>query len=109
MRAQQRVAAEIQAAKVGRVLQVIVDDVGELPGEMIGRSQADAPDVDGRVTLDTDGTVVIGDIVDGGGRRCGRLRPAGARAAHHPVAPERAALGRPRLLTQGPRPMRRRR
>jgi ribosomal protein S12 methylthiotransferase len=63
MRAQQRVAAEIQAAKVGRVLQVIVDDVGELPGEMIGRSQADAPDVDGRVTLDTDGTVVIGDIV----------------------------------------------
>ena len=64
MRAQQRVAAEIQAAKVGRVLQVIVDDVGDLPGEMIGRSQADAPDVDGRVTLDTDGTVVIGDIVE---------------------------------------------
>jgi ribosomal protein S12 methylthiotransferase len=64
MRAQQRVAAEIQAAKVGRVLQVIVDDVGDLPGEMVGRSQADAPDVDGRVTLDTDGTVVIGDVVE---------------------------------------------
>ena len=64
MRAQQRVAAEIQAAKVGRVLQVIVDDVGGLPGEMIGRSQADAPDIDGRVTLETDGTVVIGDFVE---------------------------------------------
>ena len=64
MEAQQRVAAETQAAKVGRVLPVIVDDVGELPGEMIGRSQADAPDIDGRVTLDTDGTVVIGDIVE---------------------------------------------
>jgi ribosomal protein S12 methylthiotransferase len=64
MEAQQRVAAETQAAKVGRVLQVIVDDVGELPGEMIGRSHADAPDIDGRVTLDTDGTVVIGDIVE---------------------------------------------
>lgn len=64
MAAQQRVAAEVQAAKVGRVLQAIVDDVGELPGEMIGRSQADAPDVDGRVTLDTDGTVVIGDVVE---------------------------------------------
>jgi len=43
---------------------VIVDDVGGLPGEMVGRSQADAPDVDGRVTLDTDGTVVIGDVVE---------------------------------------------
>jgi len=64
MLAQQRVATEIQAAKVGRVVQVIVDDLGDLPGEMIGRSQADAPDVDGRVTLDTDGTVVIGDVVE---------------------------------------------
>jgi ribosomal protein S12 methylthiotransferase len=64
MEAQQRVSHEIQAAKVGRTLPIIVDDVGELPGEMIGRSQADAPDIDGRVYLETDGTVVIGDVVD---------------------------------------------
>jgi ribosomal protein S12 methylthiotransferase len=64
MEAQQRVSLEIQAAKIGRTLQVIVDDVGDAPGEMIGRSRADAPGVDGRVTLETDGTVTIGDVVD---------------------------------------------
>ena len=64
MAAQQRIAAEVQAAAVGRVLTVIVDDAGELPGEMIGRGPADAPDVDGRVLLETDGTVVIGDLVE---------------------------------------------
>jgi ribosomal protein S12 methylthiotransferase len=63
MEAQQRIALEIQAAKVGRTLSVLVDDVGELPGAMIGRSAADAPDIDGRVLLETDGTVVIGDMV----------------------------------------------
>jgi ribosomal protein S12 methylthiotransferase len=64
MAAQAEVAAEVQAAKVGRTLRVIVDNVGELPGEMIGRSEADAPDIDGRVTLATDGTIIIGDLVE---------------------------------------------
>jgi len=64
MEAQQRIAAEIQAGKIGRTLPIIVDDVGDLPGQMVGRSTADAPDVDGRVVIDTDGTVVIGDIVE---------------------------------------------
>jgi ribosomal protein S12 methylthiotransferase len=64
MALQAEIAAEIQAARVGRSLQVIIDDVGELPGEMIGRSVYDAPDIDGRVVVETDGTVVIGDIVD---------------------------------------------
>ncbi len=64
METQQAVAASVQAAKVGRRLKVIVDDVGELPGEMVGRSEADAPDIDGQVWLETDGTVVIGDIVE---------------------------------------------
>jgi ribosomal protein S12 methylthiotransferase len=31
---------------------------------MIGRTHADAPDVDGRVWLETDGTVAIGDVVE---------------------------------------------
>ncbi len=64
MGVQQAIASEIQAAKVGRTLQVIVDDVGDLPGDMVGRTQADAPDVDGRVLLETDGTVTIGDVVE---------------------------------------------
>ena len=64
MEAQQSVSAALQVAKVGRTLQVIVDDVGDLPGAMIGRTHADAPDVDGRVLLDTDGTVAIGDVVE---------------------------------------------
>jgi ribosomal protein S12 methylthiotransferase len=64
MEAQQAVSAALQAAKVGRTLQVIVDDAGELPGAMIGRTHADAPDVDGRVWLETDGTVAIGDVVE---------------------------------------------
>ena len=64
MQAQQRIAEEIQRGKVGRVLPVIVDDVGALPGEMLGRSAADAPEIDGRVWLETDGTVVIGDLVE---------------------------------------------
>jgi ribosomal protein S12 methylthiotransferase len=64
MEAQQAVSMVLQAAKVGRTVQVIVDDVGELPGAMIGRTHADAPDVDGRVLLETDGTVAIGDVVE---------------------------------------------
>jgi len=61
---QAEIAAEMQAARVGRTLQVIIDDVGALPGEMLGRSVYDAPDIDGRVFVETDGTVVIGDIVE---------------------------------------------
>jgi len=64
METQQRIAREIQAAKIGRQLTILVDDVGAWPGQMVGRSPADAPDVDGRVLLDTDGTVAIGDLVE---------------------------------------------
>jgi ribosomal protein S12 methylthiotransferase len=64
MEAQQRIAREIQAAKVGRTPHVLVDDVGACRARWSGRSAADAPDVDGRVLLDTDGTVVIGDLVE---------------------------------------------
>jgi ribosomal protein S12 methylthiotransferase len=63
MEAQQRVSAEVQAAKVGRELDVIIDAYGDLPGEIVGRSVYDAPDVDGTVTAASDGTVKIGDRV----------------------------------------------
>ena len=63
MAAQQRVSVEVQAAKVGRELDVIIDAYGDLPGEVVGRSVYDAPDVDGTVTAASDGTVKIGDRV----------------------------------------------
>jgi ribosomal protein S12 methylthiotransferase len=49
------ISAARLAAKVGRVLPVIIDDVGE-PDEdgdigATGRSQADAPEIDGAVYL----------------------------------------------------------
>ncbi len=63
MAAQQEVSASLQAAKVGRELDVIIDAYGELPGEIVGRSVYDAPDVDGVVTAVGDGTAKIGDRV----------------------------------------------
>ena len=63
MSVQQEISAAKNAAKVGQVIEVIVDDYGELPGELVGRSKADAPGIDGTVTVSGDGTVKIGDIV----------------------------------------------
>jgi ribosomal protein S12 methylthiotransferase len=63
MDVQQRISLEKNEARVGSVLEVIVDDYGELPGEIIGRGKFDAPDIDGRVYALSDGTVKIGDIV----------------------------------------------
>lgn len=64
MELQQRVSAERLAAKVGRTLRAIVDDYGELPGEVLARTEADAPAVDGVLRCDTDGTVRIGDVIE---------------------------------------------
>jgi ribosomal protein S12 methylthiotransferase len=47
MALQQRLAREIQAARVGRVLRVLVDTAGS------GRTEHDAPDIDGRVLFAT--------------------------------------------------------
>ena len=64
MELQQAISLEKQQAKIGRTIQVIVDDYGELPGDLIGRSEADAPDIDGKVYVAGDGTVKIGDIAE---------------------------------------------
>ncbi|MCB2077240.1 MAG: 30S ribosomal protein S12 methylthiotransferase RimO [Novosphingobium sp.] len=64
-----RISAERLAAKVGRILSVIIDEVGE-PDEdgdigATGRSQADAPEIDGAVYLrNVPQTVAPGDFVD---------------------------------------------
>lgn len=49
------------AAKVGRTLDVIIDAVGD--GGATGRSQADAPEIDGEVFLRDAGHLNLGDIV----------------------------------------------
>lgn len=64
MSLQQRVSTQRMAAKVGRTVRAIVDDYGELPGEVVARTEADAPGVDGVLRCDTDGTVRIGDVIE---------------------------------------------
>ena len=57
-----RISAEKLAAKVGRTLDVIIDEVDE-EGGATGRSQADAPEIDGSVFLRDAGGLTQGDIV----------------------------------------------
>lgn len=63
MALQQQISRRKNEAKIGRTLEVIIDDYGALPGEVIGRSQGDAPGIDGTVIATGDGTVKIGDVV----------------------------------------------
>jgi ribosomal protein S12 methylthiotransferase len=64
----ERISAEKLSAKVGRTLPVIIDQVGE-PDEdgdvgATGRSQADAPEIDGAVYLrDVPASLKAGDVV----------------------------------------------
>ncbi len=58
-----RISAEKLAAKIGRTLPVIIDLVDE-DGGASGRSQADAPSIDGEVHLRDAGHLSAGDIVD---------------------------------------------
>jgi ribosomal protein S12 methylthiotransferase len=51
MAAQQRVHFARNAAKVGSVRDVLVEQVGPEPGGAIGRTEHDAPDVDGKVRV----------------------------------------------------------
>ena len=54
-------AAKLQA-KIGRTLSVIIDEVGD--DGATGRSQADAPEIDGEVLLRDAGHLSPGDIID---------------------------------------------
>ena len=68
-KAREEAKAEKLAAKVGRTLPVIIDEVGE-PDEdgdigATGRSQADAPEIDGQVFLrGVSATLAPGDFVN---------------------------------------------
>jgi len=69
MEATARISAAKLQAKIGRTLPVIIDEVGE-PDEdgdigATGRSQADAPEIDGNVFLrNVSASLAPGDIVD---------------------------------------------
>lgn len=63
MELQQSISLNKQQAKVGRSLEVIIDNYGEFPGELVGRTKSDAPGIDGSVIAQSDGTIKIGDIV----------------------------------------------
>ncbi|ADR37372.1 SSU ribosomal protein S12P methylthiotransferase [Oceanithermus profundus DSM 14977] len=59
----QRLSLEKNRAKVGRVLDVILDEPADEPGVFVGRSYADSPGIDGTVRVTSDGTVRVGEIV----------------------------------------------
>ena len=61
MALQQEISAKKQLAKIGSEIAVIIDEVDE--DEAIGRSHADAPDIDGQVYLDGENELQIGEIV----------------------------------------------
>ncbi|MBB5987262.1 30S ribosomal protein S12 methylthiotransferase RimO [Sphingobium lignivorans] len=69
MRKCAEISAAKLAAKIGRTMPVIIDEVGE-PDEdgsvgATGRSQADAPEIDGHVFLrDVDPALAAGDIIE---------------------------------------------
>jgi ribosomal protein S12 methylthiotransferase len=63
METQRDVARRVLQRRVGRELDVVVDAYGDLPGEVVGRSVYEAPEVDGVVRAASDGTVKIGDRV----------------------------------------------
>lgn len=62
MQAQQEVSAGILAEKVGKTLPVIIDEMGSTIAK--GRSQYDAPEIDGQVYVRTKQKLNQGDIVN---------------------------------------------
>ncbi|MGI9387917.1 MAG: 30S ribosomal protein S12 methylthiotransferase RimO, partial [Methyloligellaceae bacterium] len=61
METQQGISRDILASRVGRTIEVLIDEVDD--GGAIGRSHADAPGIDGSVILDGAADVAVGDLV----------------------------------------------
>ena len=59
----QQVSAERLATRVGRTIDVLVDDVRPEEGSAIARSKWDAPEVDGNVIIDNAANIKPGDMV----------------------------------------------
>ena len=63
MQAQQEISAEIFAGKVGREIDVLVDEIDAENDEAIARSPWDAPEIDGNVFLPGETDLKPGDMV----------------------------------------------
>ena len=63
MEAQQEISAEIFQSKVGREIDVLVDEIDEENEEAIARSPWDAPEIDGNVFLPGETDLTPGDKV----------------------------------------------
>ncbi|MGE0240954.1 MAG: radical SAM protein, partial [Parvibaculaceae bacterium] len=63
MQAQQEISADIFAKKVGREIDVLIDEVDQENEEAIGRSPWDAPEIDGNVFLPGETGLKPGDMV----------------------------------------------
>ena len=62
METQQRISTGRLQQKIGRLLPVIIDSIGE--EGILGRSQGDAPEIDGSVYVTSANNVAVGDIVN---------------------------------------------
>jgi ribosomal protein S12 methylthiotransferase len=63
MQDQQTISKEIQQSLVGRTLRVLIEKEDNSPGTYIGRSEYDAPDVDGAVYVRSKDSLQAGDFV----------------------------------------------
>jgi ribosomal protein S12 methylthiotransferase len=63
MELQSTLADQRNGARIGERIEVIVDEPGEAPGRHVGRTKADAPEIDGVVTLHAARPLSPGDIV----------------------------------------------
>ena len=62
MQVQQKISAKRLKKKVGKTIPVLIDSV--TPDGIIGRSAADAPEIDGVVHVKSKGRVLAGTIVN---------------------------------------------
>ena len=63
MELQQKISKRKLREKIGDEIEVLVDGLDEESGVMVGRSKADAPEIDGKVYLSTDQPLRAGQIV----------------------------------------------
>lgn len=64
MEKQQGISAARLQAKIGSTQKVIIDGIDEEKDRLVGRSSADAPEIDGLVHIEADGEFSAGDFVD---------------------------------------------
>ena len=64
MQVQSKISEERMARKIGSIQKVIIDEPEDEDGVAIGRTTADAPEIDGIIYVTTDAHLNPGDIVD---------------------------------------------